>query len=69
MRFTKGSLDELTRYLFYRKLYPHHFCPTCGVELLESDAMLGKVGVNVRVLDGIDPAKLKVKFFDGKNLN
>ena len=29
-KFTTGSFDELTKYLFGKKQYAHEFCPTCG---------------------------------------
>ena len=69
LKWTAGSLEELTEYLWHKKLFAHYFCPTCGVEVLENELEINKVGVNARTLDGVDPAKLKREFIDGKNFN
>ena len=41
-------------------------------EIMRTEIVVGKayaMFTGVRTLDGIDPARLKVKFFDGRNLN
>ncbi|EKM53472.1 uncharacterized protein PHACADRAFT_197902 [Phanerochaete carnosa HHB-10118-sp] len=63
---TSGSVEELTRCTFNTKSYYHHFCPTCGTEIIGKTG--GKVGINVRMVDGIRLEKLKLKPFDGAAL-
>ena len=67
IEFTSGSLDELTTYKFNTKVFVHHFCPTCGIELMCSNTGADTMGVNVRSVDGIELEKLKLHWFDGKN--
>lgn len=56
-RFNKGRID-------------HHFCPSCGVSPFsegrnpDGSAM---AAVNVRCLEGVDPASLKVVPVDGRS--
>src|SRR5262245_14544094 len=60
--------DELATYQFNTKLDKHYFCRTCGIHpfyVPRSDP--DKIDVNVRCLDGIDIAELKLNSFDGKN--
>ena len=69
LKWTAGSLDELTKYQWHKKLYAHYFCPTCGVDILENELATNTVGVNSRTLDNVDPIKLKRDYLDGKNEN
>ncbi|MGH7052411.1 MAG: GFA family protein [Stellaceae bacterium] len=69
-RFTLLSGDEaLTIYRFNTGVARHIFCKHCGIHAFyvpRSDP--DKIGVNARVLDGIDAAVLKPgRFFDGRN--
>lgn len=69
---TLGSIEELTLYEFYKKVFRHYFCPTCGVQFffkhMENKYGEVMVGVNARTIDDVDPEKLSVRPFDGKNL-
>ena len=66
---TSGTLEELTLYEFYKKIYKHYFCPVCGVQIMLTKPGKGLVEINVRTVDGpIDLNKLKAKEFDGKSL-
>lgn len=59
-----------TDYQFGKKRLHHPFCPTCGVHVI-GHGMNGDqamYAVNVRCLDGVDPATLTLKHFDGKSL-
>jgi hypothetical protein len=59
---------ELATYTFNTGVAQHHFCPRCGVAsfyIPRSDP--DKIDVNVRCLDGVDPASLKMEYFDGKD--
>jgi hypothetical protein len=70
LRFTKGSLEEMTKYLFASKQVPHWFCSVCGSGALEGGVRgpWNKFGVNIRcVPDGIDWSKLTYKDEDGAN--
>jgi hypothetical protein len=66
LKFTKGSLEEMTSYLFGKRVNPHYFCPTCGSGPLEASTRPGLFGVNIRsVAGGIDWSKLKIQDLDG----
>jgi hypothetical protein len=63
--------DSLTSYRFNTKRIDHLFCAACGVEsFARGTAPDGSrmVAVNVRCLDGVDPAALALTPFDGKSL-
>ena len=68
--FTKGSIEELTLYLWGTKKIGHYFCPVCG------STVFGKVqdhpaelyGVNLRQVEGVDLDALTYKPFDGASL-
>ena len=62
---------ELTDYQFNKHNIHHLFCSTCGVRSFgRGKGPDGKemVAINVRCLDGVDPASLKITPFDGKNM-
>jgi hypothetical protein len=62
---------DLPDYQFNRNVVHHLFCPTCGVEsFARGKAPDGKemVAINVRCLDDVDIAALKLTPFDGKHL-
>jgi len=62
------SPEDLSTYRFNTGVAQHHFCPTCGVAsfyIPRSDP--DKIDVNVRCLDGVDPAKFRLRRFDGRN--
>ena len=58
---------ELTNYQFNQKVIDHLFCKTCGVTSFARGSQNGKpmVAINVRCLDGVDPAALEIMHFDG----
>jgi hypothetical protein len=60
--------DALTTYRFNTGVAQHTFCTTCGIHpfyVPRSDP--DKIDVNVRCLDGVDVAALKLGHFDGRN--
>ena len=60
--------DALTTYQFNTGTAKHTFCTTCGIHpfyVPRSDP--DKIDVNVRCLDGVDLAALKLHHFDGRN--
>jgi hypothetical protein len=68
-KLLKGE-DALTEYKFNRKVISHVFCSTCGVQSFAH----GKkpdgspmVAINVRCIPEVDPWKLNVTHYDGKN--
>lgn len=68
LRFTKGSLKEMTQYWFGGKTNPHYFCPVCGSGPLEDGeaSRHNQFGVNIRcVTEGIDWSKLTYLDLDG----
>jgi len=72
LKFTKGSRDDLTKYLFNRKMNAHFFCPECGSGVLalagkDAGPWSGKYGVNLRCVEGLDYEKLVYKDMDGRH--
>jgi hypothetical protein len=60
--------DALTTYRFNTGVAEHTFCGRCGIHpfyVPRSDP--DKIDVNARCLDGVDPATLKLRHFDGRN--
>jgi hypothetical protein len=60
--------SELTTYRFNSGVAQHHFCRTCGIHSFyvpRSDPE--KIDVNVRCLEGVDLASLRIIPFDGRN--
>jgi hypothetical protein len=62
---------ELTDYQFNKHNVHHVFCRTCGIQSFGR----GKrpdgqpvYAINVRCLDGVDPATLTIRHFDGRSL-
>ncbi len=62
--------DALAEYRFNRKQIAHVFCRTCGVQSFAMGHMPDGAevrAVNVRCLDGVDPAALTITPVDGKS--
>ena len=60
--------DAISTYRFNTGVAQHHFCRHCGIHSFyvpRSDP--DKIDVNVRCLDGVDPAALTITRFDGRN--
>jgi len=60
--------EDLATYTFNTHTAKHHFCPRCGVAsfyIARSDP--DKIDVNLRCVEGVDPATLQVVPFDGRN--
>ena len=60
----------LTDYQWGKKRLHHLFCKHCGVRSFGRGSMpdgTAMVAVNVRCLDGVDPAAIPVKAFDGRS--
>jgi hypothetical protein len=60
--------DALTTYEFNTRTAKHTFCRVCGIHSFyvprsEPD----KIDVNIRCLDGVDPASVPTRQFDGQN--
>lgn len=63
-----GTLGD---YQFGQKMIHHHFCTLCGMAPFGRGKMPDGTpirAVNVRCLEGVDPASFKVTHFDGKSL-
>ena len=62
---------DLETFKFNKNVIRHQFCKTCGIEpfAMAKNPKSGEdvAAVNVRCLDGIDVASLKVKTVDGKS--
>lgn len=65
-------------YRWNTKLVAHHFCPHCGCGIFGDspafqpdgswDGKTRRIGVNARLIDGLDAATAPVVVIDGKNL-
>jgi hypothetical protein len=68
----RAGADDLKDYQFGKKSIHHQFCAQCGVAAFsrgtspKSGAEM--IAVNVRCLDDVDVAALKVTPFDGRSL-
>jgi uncharacterized protein (DUF1330 family) len=63
-----SGADDLVTYRFNTGVAQHRFCRHCGIHSFyvpRSDP--DKIDVNVRCLDGVDPARLQISHFDGQN--
>ena len=68
-KLEQGS-DALTDYLFNKEKIHHLFCKVCGIKSFARGPGPGgkpMAAVNVRCLDGVDPATLQVTHYDGKS--
>jgi hypothetical protein len=62
---------NMATYRFNTHRIAHHFCPTCGIAPFSraTDKQgTPMVAVNLRCVDGVDPAALTVQMFDGRSL-
>ena len=67
----KSGEDALSEYRFNTHAIAHLFCKSCGIESFargKTPEGTEMVAINVRCLDGVDPAHLAVTPFDGRNL-
>ena len=63
--------DALTDYQFGQKRIHHLFCKHCGIGSFSRGVAPNgddTTAINVNCLDGVDPAGLDIKPFDGKSL-
>jgi hypothetical protein len=63
--------SQMATYLFNKHVIRHHFCPTCGCAPFgfgTDPKGAPMAAVNVRCLEGLDPARLKTVPFDGRSL-
>jgi hypothetical protein len=55
-------------YTFHQHVFQHRFCATCGIHpYAETQGDEPMAFVNVRCLEGIDPATIPTLAFDGKS--
>jgi hypothetical protein len=67
----KTPESDLATYTFKTRTIQHHFCPRCGCAPFADGADktgAKKAAVNVRCLDGVDTAAVRVVPFDGRSL-
>jgi hypothetical protein len=67
----RAGSDDVRDYQFGRKRIHHLFCPQCGVGAFSRGTTpkgAEMVAVNVRCLDDLDVAALKLTPFDGRSL-
>ncbi|KAF2423557.1 hypothetical protein EJ08DRAFT_652684 [Tothia fuscella] len=65
VKWTKGSLEELTVYKWNTGKFPHYFCPSCGTSLAGQGP--DKLAFNVRAFHDIDLKSLNLLPIDGKS--
>ena len=68
-RFTLVEGEEALReYRFNTRQAVHRFCDRCGIHPFYTPrSHPDKVSVNVRCLEGVDPAEVDAEAFDGAN--
>ena len=62
--------NDLTDYLFNKKVIHHLFCKTCGIlSFGKGTSPDGQkmVCINLRCIDGVDLSKLKITEYDGRH--
>lgn len=63
-----AGADELTTYRFNTGVAQHHFCRTCGIAgFYVPRSHPDMIDVNVRCLDAVDLATLRLERFDGRH--
>jgi len=63
--------ERLSDYQFASKTIHHLFCPVCGIRSFSRGVGPDgreMVAINVRCLEGVDPARLRIPQFDGRSL-
>jgi hypothetical protein len=66
-RFLAGE-EALSTYRFGTMTAQHHFCRHCGVaSFYVPRSHPDRIDVNVRCLDGVDLATLRIQAFDGRH--
>ena len=66
-----AGADAVTDYQFGKMHIHHFFCSTCGIKPFGRGAGpdgTEMVAINIRCLDGVDPATVAIHHFDGKSL-
>ena len=66
----KTPRENFATYQFHKHVISHHFCKSCGIAAFSegSDPKGNRmVAINARCVDGVDPAKLSIKPFDGRS--
>ncbi len=66
----KGE-DQLAEYRFNKRVIRHFFCRNCGISAFASgqdESGEAGFGINVRCLDDLDVAALKLTPFDGRSM-
>ena len=66
-KFTTGSADDLTTYVFSEGNIIHRFCSTCGTAIGATFPAKEFVVINTRTIDDIDLKQLKLHPVDGKS--
>jgi hypothetical protein len=65
---TFDGLDSLVEYTFGPKVVHHEFCAICGVAIrARLRATRTDMALNVRTMNGLDLATLKIEKMDGKS--
>ena len=71
LRVKSGERD-LSTYMFNKHVIRHYFCSTCGCapfgEGTNPATSEPMAAINVRCLEGIEPAELKTMPFDGRSV-
>ena len=63
-----GSEEGLSTYTFNNRVIAHRFCQTCGMHPFAENKGEPEIYVNVRCLEGIEPAAFPVLEFDGRSI-
>lgn len=60
-----SGADAQTEYQFGKKQIRHLFCKTCGVQSYAEGITFPKIAINIRCLEGVDPATIATTPFNG----
>ena len=63
--------EKMSTYTFNKHVIQHRFCPSCGIHPFgEGTSPSGQAtaAINVRCLEGLDLATLKIQHFNGRDL-
>jgi hypothetical protein len=64
---TFNGLDSLVEYAFAQKVVYHGFCTICGVAIRARFPGETDMALNVRTMNGLDLASVKIKKVNGKS--
>lgn len=60
---------SLSTYVWLYASGGQHFCPVCGIAIIRTSTQFPPpLSINARCLEGVDPASLRIRKYEGKHL-